>query len=193
MRMKETMKAIRFDIYISAIMSLIMGILFMVFPVESGSVISVIVGIIVLIFAIFMLIGAIANRMGLSVPAIILAILLGAIGIWIIVNPLKFAVIVYIAVGVMLAVHGIQSIVSAFTVKSMGVKTWWLMLIVGIFSVVFGFYCIFCSFGAFTAVSIVVGVMLILDAITTIIVAIRASKYKKNMYGDREVESKVIK
>ena len=109
--MKETMKAIRFDIYISAIMSLIMGILFMVFPVESGSVISVIVGIMILIFALFMLIGAIANRMGLSVPAIILAILLGAIGIWIIVNPLKFAVIVYIAVGVMLAVHGIQSII----------------------------------------------------------------------------------
>lgn len=190
--MKETMKAIRFDIYLSAIMSLIMGILFIVFPVESGSVISVIVGIMILIFAVFMLVGALINKMGLSIPAIILSILLGAIGVWIIVNPLRFAVIVYIAVGVMLAVHGIQSIISAFTVKSMGIKTWWLMLIVGIFSVVFGFYCIFCSFGAFTAVSIVVGIMLIIDAITTIIVAIRSSKYQKNMYGDKEVKSKVV-
>lgn len=190
--MKETMKAIRFDIYISAIMSLIMGILFIVFPVESGSVISIIVGIMILVFAVFMLVGALINKMGLSIPAIILSILLGAIGVWIIVNPLRFAVIVYIAVGVMLAVHGIQSIISAFTVKSMGIKTWWLMLIVGIFSVVFGFYCIFCSFGAFTAVSIVVGIMLIIDAITTIIVAIRASKYQKNVYGDKEVKSKVV-
>ena len=191
--MKQAMKAIRFDIYVSAIMSLVLGILFVVFPVESGSVISVFSGIMILIFAIFMLIGAIANRMGLSVPAIILAILLGAIGIWIIVNPLKFAVIVYIAVGVMLAVHGIQSIVSAFSVKSMGVKTWWLMLIVGILSVIFGFYCIFCSFGAFVAASVIVGVMLILDAISTVIVAIRVSKYQKKMSGDIEVNSKVIK
>ncbi len=191
--MKQAMKAIRFDIYVSAIMSLVLGILFVVFPVESGSVISVFSGIMILIFAIFMLIGAIANRMGLSIPAIILAILLGAIGIWIIVNPLKFAVIVYIAVGVMLAVHGIQSIVSAFSVKSMGVKTWWLMLIVGILSVIFGFYCIFCSFGAFVAASVIVGVMLILDAISTVIVAIRVSKYQKKMSGDIEVNSKVIK
>ncbi len=191
--MKQAMKAIRFDIYVSAIMSLVLGILFVVFPVESGSVISVFSGIMILIFALFMLIGAIANRMGLSVPAIILAILLGAIGIWIIVNPLKFAVIVYIAVGVMLAVHGIQSIVSAFSVKSMGVKTWWLMLIVGILSVIFGFYCIFCSFGAFVAASVIVGVMLILDAISTVIVAIRVSKYQKKMSGDIEVNSKVIK
>ncbi len=191
--MKQAMKAIRFDIYVSAIMSLVLGILFVVFPVESGSVISVFSGIMILIFALFMLIGAIANRMGLSIPAIILAILLGAIGIWIIVNPLKFAVIVYIAVGVMLAVHGIQSIVSAFSVKSMGVKTWWLMLIVGILSVIFGFYCIFCSFGAFVAASVIVGVMLILDAISTVIVAIRVSKYQKKMSGDIEVNSKVIK
>lgn len=191
--MKERMKAIRFDIYVSAIMSLVMGILFIVFPVESGSVISVITGIMILVFAVFMLVGAIANRMGLSIPAIILSVLLGAIGVWIIVNPLKFAVIVYIAVGVMLAVHGIQSIISAFTVKSMGIKTWWLMLIVGIVSVVFGFYCIFCSFGAFVVASVVVGVMLIIDAVMTVVVAIRASKYQKNMYGDKEVNSKVIK
>lgn len=190
--MNETMKAIRFDIIISAIMSLIMGILFIVFPVESESVISVIIGVMILIIAIIMLIGAIVSLSGASASAIILSLLLGALGVWIIVNPLKFALIVYIAIGVMLVVHGIQDFISAFTVKSYGIKTWWLMLVVGIISIICGIYCIICSFGALNIAAIAAGIMLIVDAIMTVIVAIRASSYQKKMSGNKDVKSKVV-
>ena len=188
--MNETMKAIRVDIIISAIMSLIIGILFIVFPVESESVISMIIGVMILIIAIIMLIGAIVSLSGASASAIILSLLLGALGVWIIVNPLKFALIVYIAIGVMLVVHGIQDFISAFTVKSYGVKTWWLML--GIISIICGIYCIICSFGALNIAAIAAGIMLIVDAIMTVIIAIRASSYQKKMSGNKDVKSKVV-
>ena len=190
--MKEKLKTKRIDIYISVILSLIVGVLFIIFPVGMESVLAVIIGVVVLLIAVVMLIGAFISGVGNAIFGIIISLLLGFLGVWIIVNPVDFAMIMYIAIGIMMTIHGISSFVSSFTVKNMGVGTWWLMLIGAIISIVLGIVCICCSFGVIVVSGILTGVMLIIDAIVTFIVNIRTSKYKTNAAGEKVVDSKVI-
>ena len=190
--MKAKLKNNRIDIYISAIISIIIGILFIVFPVGAESVLSMIIGIAILVSAVLLLIGSIIAGIGSAIPGVIISILLGVIGIWIIANPTDFARLIPIAVGIVIVIHGISDFVSSFVVKGMNVKTWWLMLIGSIISIALGVVCIVCSFGVLTVSGIIMGIMLIVDAIITLVVTIRSNKYKRNINGDIEVESKVI-
>ena len=191
--MKEKLKDNRIDIYISSAISMVIGILFIVFPTGMESLLSIIVGVGVLVVAVFMLIGALIAGVGNAIWGIIITILLGIIGVWILLNPLDFARIIPIAVGIMIVIHGISDFITSFTVKGLGVKTWWIMLIGSILSIAFGLICIFYSFGVLTVSFIFMGVMLILDSIITFIVTIRSSKYRRNINGDVEVKSKVVK
>ena len=190
--MKEKLKENRIDIYVSAIITMIIGVLFIVFPAGMESALSIIVGVGVLVVAVFMLIGAIIAGIGNAIPGIIIAILLGIIGVWIILNPLDFARIIPIAVGIMIVIHGLSDFITSFTVRTLGVKTWWIMLIGAIISIAFGLICIFYSFGVLTVSFIFMGIMLILDSIITFIVNIRSNKYRRDI-GDVEIKSKVIK
>lgn len=191
--MKEKLKENRIDIYISAVITMIIGILFIVFPAGMESALSMIVGIGVLVVAVFMLIGALIAGIGNAIPGVIIAILLGIIGVWIILNPIDFARIIPIAVGIMIVIHGLSDFITSFTVKSLGVKTWWVMLIGSIISIAFGLVCIFYSFGVLTVSFIFMGIMLILDSIITFIVNIRSNKYRRDINGDLNVKSKVVK
>ncbi len=191
--MKEKMKNNRIDIYVSAILTLAMGVLFIVFPVGSSAVLSIIVGVGVLVIAVSMLIGSIMAGIGNAIPGIIITLLLGVIGVWIIMNPEAFATIIPIAVGIMIVIHGISSFITSFVVKGMGVKTWWLMLVGAIISILLGLICIFYAFGVLTVSMMVMGIMLIVDSIMTFVVTVRSNKYKRNIYGDKEVNSKVVK
>ena len=192
--MKETLRKARLDVYISAVISLIIGVLFIIFPIEAEATISTIIGIGILIIAVVMLCGSIlSGSIATAIPGTVITILLGIIGIWIIANPVDFARIIPIAIGVMIVIHGISDFISSFTVKGLGVGTWWLMLIGSILSIVFGIVCIICSFGVLTVSGIIMGIMLIVDAIITFVITIRSNKYKRTASGDVEVESKVIK
>ena len=169
--MKERLRSVRLDVYISAVISLIIGVLFIIFPIEAEATISTIIGIGILIIAVVMLAGSIlSGSIATAIPGTVITILLGIIGIWIIANPVDFARIIPIAIGVMIVIHGISDFISSFTVKGLGVGTWWLMLIGSILSIVFGIVCIICSFGVLTVSGIIMGIMLIVDAIITFVI-----------------------
>lgn len=191
--MKEKLKNNKIDVYVSAFITLVVGLLFVIFPIGVESVFSIIIGVAVLVVAVAMLIGAIVGGIRDSLPGLIITLLLAFIGIWILLNPTDFARLIPIAVGIMIAIHGISGVVTSFAVRGMGVKTWYIMLIASLISIVLGFTCIFCAFGVLALSGIIMGIMLIVDSIMTFLVTIRSNTYRRNVYGDKVVDSKVIK
>ncbi len=200
--MKDRLKAARWQIYISSILSLIIGLMYVIFPIGTSAAVSIIIGVFIIIIAVTVLIGGIMGGVGTAIPCILIAILLGALGGWIIYNPVMFATIMPIAVGVMLVIHGVQSIVSAFNFKNYGRSLWWLAFFGGIISVIFGLICVFFAFGVLQVSAIIMGIMMIVDSIITIVVTIRSSIALKNMAQAnpvpenpapaKDVESKVV-
>lgn len=178
--MKDRLKAARWQIYISSILSLIMGILYAVFPIGTSAAVSIIIGVIIIITAVAILVGGIMGGVGTAIPCVLIAILLGALGGWIIYNPVMFATIMPIAIGVVLVIHGVQSIASAFRVKNFGRSLWWLAFFGGILSVIFGLICVFFAFGVLQVSAIIMGIMMIVDSIITIIITIRSGILMKN-------------
>lgn len=167
-----------FEIYLSAIITALLGILFVFFPEGLTGIMATVVGIIIALIGVITLIGAIRTEaVGSKLPGIVVAILLTFLGVWILFNPVKFATIVPIAIGVMLVVHGLQSIMTTIDVKTSGVKTWWIMLVGGIISILGGFVCIFCAFGVIKIYGMIMGILMIYDGISSIIITAKGNKY----------------
>ena len=179
--MKDRLKAARWQIYVSSILSLIIGLLYVIFPIGTSAALSIIIGIFIIVIAITVLVGGIMGGVGTAIPCILVAILLGALGGWIIYNPVMFATIMPIAVGVMLVIHGVQSVVSAFGFKDYGRSLWWLAFFGGIISVIFGLICVFFAFGVLQVSAIIMGIMMIADSIITIVITIRSGIVLKNI------------
>ena len=191
--MKDKIKAFRIETYLSAFISLVIGVLFIIFPIDAESILAIIIGVFVLVIAAIMLIGSIM-MMPAGIPGLLLALLLGFLGVWIILNPASFMRIIPIAIGIMIVVHGISDFSASFGVKALGVKTWWVMMVFSILSIALGFVCIFCAFGVLELSGIIMGVILVIDAVVTTIVTIRSSSYMKKMgRGSGYVDSKVVK
>ena len=110
---------------------------------------------------------------------LVLAIILGAFGIYILLNPRSFAKIIPLVMGMFLVVDSISKLSMAFDFKKMGYKNWWYMLIIACLVLSFGLILLFDPFGFVKAGLMVVGIMLVVDSITNIITIYSYSKTKK--------------
>ena len=62
--MKDRLKAARWQIYISSILSLIIGLMYVIFPIGTSAAVSIIIGVFIIIIAVTVLLGGI---MGVSI------------------------------------------------------------------------------------------------------------------------------
>ncbi|SDB19141.1 Uncharacterized membrane protein HdeD, DUF308 family [Pseudobutyrivibrio sp. YE44] len=165
--MKEKLKDLRLNITISAVVSIIIGILLVVRPAESLSTIGNIIGAIVILLGVGIIIGQIYER-GFNAMGIVVGAVLAIIGIWIFKSPEAILSIIPMAIGVVLVVHGIQDLGLAVEAVKVHAPRSWLPFVIAGFNIALGVLCVVASFKIISLATQLIGVMLVYDGITDI-------------------------
>ena len=178
--MREIMKKFRADMMLSALFSIVMGVILVAWPETTLDIICKAIAIILIVMGAAELVSYFWNKITYSLSGILgLVVLL--IGIWIFVKPQSVLSLIPIVIGVILAVHGVQDLKVAFDTKRNGYTKWWSMLLMAIISLALGIICIVNAFGMVTLTMQIIGIALVYDGISDIWIVYKASKVAKEM------------
>lgn len=184
--MKEKMKAIKLDVTLSAVLSIIIGILFVFWSENVTLTMAKILAIILIAVGVINLISQLMNPvgkyMGLAVSAVIILI-----GLWIFLKPTIVASLIPIIIGVLLVVHGVQDVALAMEAKANQAPKWWSILLIALLNILFGIYCICNAFGIAKLAIIVIGIMMIYDGLSDMFVVRKVTKSAKDIVVDSEI------
>ena len=183
--MRELMKKFRADMMLSALFSIVMGVILVAWPETTLDIICKAIAIILIVMGAAELVSYFWNKITYSLSGILgLVVLL--IGIWIFVKPQSVLSLIPIVIGVILAVHGVQDLKVAFDTKRNGYAKWWSMLLMAIISLALGIICIVNAFGMVTLTMQIIGIALVYDGISDIWIVYKASKVAKEMKEERD-------
>ena len=183
--MREIMKKFRADMMLSALFSIVMGVILVAWPETTLDIICKAIAIILIVMGAAELVSYFWNKITYSLSGILgLVVLL--IGIWIFVKPQSVLSLIPIVIGVILAVHGVQDLKVAFDTKRNGYTKWWSVLLMAIISLALGIICIVNAFGMVTLTMQIIGIALVYDGISDIWIVYKASKVAKEMKEERD-------
>ena len=163
---------------ILAVIEIVIGVLFLVWPSDTEAVILRIVGAGLAAGGIFFLVGGSAAVLPMERY---MSGVLGGInilfGILLLINPIGFIVFAMVIVGLILMVYGIMGIVSAFDIRSMGSGAWTGVLAAGIIALILG---ILAMAHPVNMIGIIVGIALFYVGVTMLIAVHRLSDFGKS-------------
>ena len=163
---------------ILAVIEIVIGVLFLVWPSDTEAVILRIFGAGLAAGGIFFLVGGSAAVLPMERY---MSGVLGGInilfGILLLINPIGFIVFAMVIVGLILMVYGIMGIVSAFDIRSMGSGAWTGVLAAGIIALILG---ILSMAHPVNMIGIIVGIALLYVGVTMLIAVHRLSDFGKS-------------
>lgn len=163
---------------ILAVIEIVIGVLFLVWPSDTEAVILRIFGAGLAAGGIFFLVGGSAAVLPMERY---MSGVLGGInilfGILLLINPIGFIVFAMVIVGLILMVYGIMGIVSAFDIRSMGSGAWTGVLAAGIIALILG---ILAMAHPVNMIGIIVGIALLYVGVTMLIAVHRLSDFGKS-------------
>lgn len=188
--MKEKIKGLRLHITVSAVISIIIGVLLVAYPAQTTVMISrVIAGIIVL--AGLAIIGSSVFENSKNVMGIIVGAVLAVLGVWMFTSPENNILlnIIPIAIGVILVVHGVQDLSMGFEVLRAKRGGSLFLFIGAIVNIALGLVCIAMAFDVITTIVWIIGLMLIFDGVTDIFFVHKVRKVTSEVVVDSEIVS----
>lgn len=165
----------------TSVFYLIVGIFMLLFPATVSDIICYLVAFMFLFFGISGVV--MYTKTEIKTPytssTLILAIILGAFGIYIFLNPKAFASFIPLVIGIFLIADSISKLSAAFDLKKYDYINWWHMLIISFIILVFGLILVFNPFEVITVSIMVIGAILIVDAISNMFTIYSYSKIDK--------------
>ena len=175
----EKVKALRINFTLSALIAAITGLIFIIWPDGVLYSASQFIGFVLSLIGLTLVLGNIFSGTR-SITGIMVGALIMATGFWIISNPLRAASIIPMIVGLVLASHGIQNMSLAFTARRYNWPRWLYMLIGAIATIAVGFLCIFYPIAGQMIAVRILGIFLLFDGISSMIVVRRVNKAEKD-------------
>ena len=167
--MKETLKRIKADVILSAILCVALGVILMIWPTQVTKVLCYILAAILCVMGIGHIISYMRNklesRLGLAT-----GIALVILGVWILVQPLNFAKIFPVVIGVVLLMHGLEDLRMTIEAKQNGDTAWGILLLITILNFAFGVLLIWKAIEM-----VLVGIALIYDGLSDLFVVYRVA------------------
>lgn len=176
--MKEKIKDLRLNITVSGILSIIIGVLLLIYPAQSLSTIGKAIGAIIILAGLFVIISQLIEN-GFDAMSMVVGGVLAVIGIWIFMAPGAIVSIIPIAIGVLLVVHGLQDLGLALEATRVHAPRPWLSFIIAIVNILLGIVCIADAFNMVTLATRLIGLMLMYDGITDIFTVHKVRKATK--------------
>lgn len=183
--MRETLKRIKADIILSAVLCTGLGIMILVWPGEVIGVLCKALAVVLMVIGAVNLATFFRNRQRNAFSGVLGAIVV-LVGLWIFFKPESVVSLIPIVIGVILMVHGIQDLKVAFEVKANGYGRWWSMMIIAAVSLVLGIVCVINAFGMVKLAMQFIGVALIYDGLSDLWVATKAVRTAKAMKAESD-------
>ena len=169
----------------SALICMVVGMVLIIWPATSTQVVCMVLGGVLLIYGIIQIVlYLIARERTLYLQGMLmLGIIFGVVGAWILLRPDMIIRAVPVIVGLIIIMHGIHNVAQACDLKRMSYDRWWLALIFGMLTVLLGGVLVRNPFTVVNTVVRVIGAFLIYDGISDVWIISRVFKTKK----DREM------
>lgn len=176
--MKEFFKSIRLAVYLSSLLTIASGIMLIVWPMEVTGLICRIFGVLLIVMGAVQLFSYFMESAGmLSMAGGLLFLLLG---VWIFTHPGSVAKLVPICIGVVMVVHSLKDFQMASETKRTGNGRWQMLFLLALLNCALGVVCICDSFGVLSVAVRVLGIALVYDGVSDMIIVYLTVKAVKN-------------
>ncbi|MCR5715763.1 MAG: DUF308 domain-containing protein [Lachnospiraceae bacterium] len=184
--MRDYFKRIKLNALISAIATLVLGIALLFWPATALTLLCRVIAIGLIIIGLSNMFTYVGARKTASSPySGIIGIIALLIGIWMYTNPESVVSIIPIIIGVIMLFHGLRDIQYAFETRR-NEGSFFGSILAGIISCILGLLCISHAFGVVAFTLQIIGIFLIYDGISDLIVIYRTSKSLKDLQQNRD-------
>lgn len=174
--MKEFFENLWKDYVLSAIVTVIAGVLITVFYRYALDIVCVVLGIAAIIMGIFSIIRYIRYPMALNRFSLLMGLIFCAIGIYIVVKPSMLINIVAVVFGILILFHGIVDVQQTVALKRAGYRYWPLALVFSILTLAAGIVFIVLPKDVIQSITLVLGITLIVEGTMDLWTAIKVKK-----------------
>ena len=184
--MFEKLKKIRLHVSLSALLTVVLGVVIMLNPTSTVLLIAKAVGTIILIVGAVMILGGLFDSDGTRMGGIAVGAIIAIIGAWVLMSPEKAAAIIPAVVGVIMILQGIENAELAFSAKKARGRHWGINLLVAAANIAFGVLCITTGLGVVSIGMMFVGGMLVFNGLASMVVVHRVNSAERQAIIDVE-------
>lgn len=193
--MKEMAERLKIDVIVSALVCIGLGIVLILWPLEVTTVVCKTIGAIIAFLGAVRIAGYVFHREEKHSIHLLLGLVLLLVGIWIFLKPHSIQSILYIGIGAVLFVHGVEDFKYALEAKKSGYESWAILILMSLLGMIFGILCIVDCFGMISITLSFVGIILIYDGITDLWIisrVIRAAKAVAEKIENMQQEAEAV-
>ncbi len=185
------LKSIKVNILGSAVLCIILGIILVVYPNTSLTIVCRVVGAIVLITGIGMIFSYLRSESKgiLAKVGLVFGSILVIVGGFIILRPLGIVSIIPIVFGIMLIYHGLSNMRQAFELHQYKDKRWWTPVLIAASTIILGVVIMNNPFGTIEVLMRIIGACLIYDGLTNTMLV---GRFVKSIRNFRKLEEEAV-
>lgn len=166
----------------AAVVTILLGLFLAFWPGQSVSFLCMLLGAAIALTGVIYFVGWLARRKA-GVPALFVlpGVVLFALGAWLMTSPASVVQLVQYIFGAVLIFHGIVDLQGALALMGQGYSRWWVDLLLAVLTLALGMLVVVNPFGTFAALMTLVGLSLVFDGVTDLVIIWRLSRAFKDV------------
>lgn len=168
--MKSVLQEQRRSSALVALVTIALGVILVVWPDRSVSMICALLGGALLLCGLLYVIGCFVgkHRHSKSVFMIIPGVILAGLGVWIMTSSSTVIALIQYVFGAVVLFHGILDLQGALALLTQRMSKWWIDLLLALLTLGLGLLILANPFGTFAALVVLIGIALIYDGVSDI-------------------------
>lgn len=183
--MKELLNRFKADVVLSAVLCVITGVVVMIWPATVTLIVGRVIGVILVVMGLKHTFSYLqdkeTSRLGLASGVVIFVL-----GVVILIRPELVAQMVAVVVGVLLIMHGLEDMQLGVESKQCGDGSWWICILFSLATILLGVFVIVKYFQMAEVAAWFLGLALVFDGVSDLIVVVRVTRAAKHMKQDAE-------
>lgn len=176
--MKSILREQRRSSVLVALATIVLGLVLVVWPDRSVSLMCSLLGGALLIFGLLYVIGWFSSKRKAGSPAVMIVpgVVLAGLGIWLMNSSESVISLIQYVFGAVVIFHGVLDIQGAISLAGQRYSRWWLDLVLAVLTLGLGAVILINPFGTFAALVILIGVSLVYDGVSDLVLIWRLSR-----------------
>ena len=181
--MKELLKRTKTNMILMAILTILLGMILVIWPASSTMFICLVAGWLLLLGGILSVVVYFSYQETGPNSSLFLGLIAAALGLWIVIRPSAIVQFISVLFGIVLLLHGFMDIQDSVELKRSSYSNWWIFIIFSVVTVILGVFVIWAPITSASVMTVFSGISLLFDGITELILVYRVSKAAKQLDG----------
>lgn len=176
---------------IASLAYLVLGAIMIIWPQAIGNALCYILGAALTVYGLFNIITFFRNRDYNLYFELIVGVLATAFGIYTLFSPFIIVKIIYTVIGIVIIIDSLMDIKRAFTLKTLGMKYWWVCIAISVAVIILGICTVIFQnfFGDF--IIMLLGIILVYEGVSGLVIMFMIGHYsKKNFKNKKMIDAK---